>query len=297
MRRAYVVINPVAGGSEPDAIEGALEVHFRRPAWSYECYRTRGDERLPEVIGSALPRDFDLFVAAGGDGTVSGVAGALVRSDKPLGVLPVGTGNALAQDLGIPQELDRAAALLAGEHAYRAIDAFSVEGRFFILNVSAGLSARMMDETSVQEKRLVGALAYVWSGAEELADLDLHEFEVTVDGQRSRLRAVDVLALNSGVMGFATASWGSENQLDDGLAEVYALQPRRPLDLVQFAWRRLLQRPVQERRVRQWYARQRVAIDSESPLPVQGDGDVFGTTPIEIRLVPHAVRVVVPTGV
>jgi predicted polyphosphate/ATP-dependent NAD kinase len=120
--KALVVLNPVAGNSDASIVRQALEENLGNGDWYYEIYETTGQERLADVVRAALGQDFDVFVAAGGDGTVSGVVNGLIHSKHPLGIIPVGTGNTLARELDIPLNIEDALGILIGEHEVRTID-------------------------------------------------------------------------------------------------------------------------------------------------------------------------------
>jgi diacylglycerol kinase family enzyme len=121
--RVFVVLNPVAGTSAPTDVRQTLETLFTEHGRQCSVYETSGDDdALTAELEQARQDGYDLVVAAGGDGTVSLVASNLVGSDIPLGILPVGTANVLALELGIPQTLEQVAALFIGEHQVRELD-------------------------------------------------------------------------------------------------------------------------------------------------------------------------------
>ncbi len=294
MRNLYVILNPVAGNSQPDLLREMLQRRFSSVEQRYELYETREDDRLVDIVHRALEQGFDLVVAGGGDGTVSGVADGLAHQDVPLGILPVGTGNALAHDLGIPMEPEAALDLLLGEHSVRRIDALKIDDRFFVLNASVGISAEIMQDTTSDVKRRFGRLAYLWNALLKLFGLERYPFTLTIDGQDTQLRATEIMVLNSGAIGTPYLHWGIDIQLDDGQVGVYALRPRTVWDLFRMGANLLLGRGKGHPGMRHFDATQRIAIQADRPLQVQGDGEVIGHTPVEIQIVPGAVRVVVP---
>ncbi len=295
MKDLFVVLNPVAGNSEPDVLQELLHRRCAESGCTYDLHETRKDERVADVVHEALGRGFDVVVAAGGDGTVSGVADGLADQDVPLGILPVGTGNALAHDLGIPMEAEGALDLLLGEHSLRRIDALRIEDRFFVLNASVGISAEIMQETTSDVKRRFGRLAYLWNALRKLFGLERYHFILTIDGQETRLRATEIMVLNSGAIGTPYLQWGIEIRLDDGQVGVYALRPRTVWDLFRMGANLLLGREKGNPGIRHFEARQCIAIRVDRALQVQGDGEVIGHTPVEIEVVPNAVWVVAPS--
>ena len=131
-----VVFNPRAGSAQRARIESLLQAHFaERKIELLEC---ADEDQMRALLAPWLTRGVHLVVAAGGDGTVSAVAGALVNSDVPLGILPVGTGNVLVRELDIPVKVEQAAQLLAGRFDVRRLDAIEVGERAYLLAVSVG---------------------------------------------------------------------------------------------------------------------------------------------------------------
>jgi diacylglycerol kinase (ATP) len=292
--KAFVVLNPVAGNSDVNIVRQALEEHLGNGDWHYEIYETTGQERLADVVSVALDQGFDVFVAAGGDGTVSGVVNGLAHSNHPLAIIPVGTGNTLARELDIPLDVEDALAILVGEHEVRTIDAIQIGDRFFVLNVGVGVSAVMMRDTHREDKRRLGLIAYLWMGLKKLIDWQVHRFDVVVDDQEDTFRASEVVVANSGAIGDPAFRWWPQVRLDDGRLDVCVVRARNAIDCLKLAWSVLLGRQRHDSNMRCLRADQSVVITAGQPLPVQGDGELIGHTPVQVDVVPGAVQVIVP---
>ena len=102
MKKVFIIQNPVAGTQPAEDVVAAIEDYFKAQECEFKIHQTEEDENVAEIVARAKTEGFDLFVAAGGDGTVSDVATELVGGKIPMAILPVGTGNALARDLNIP---------------------------------------------------------------------------------------------------------------------------------------------------------------------------------------------------
>jgi diacylglycerol kinase (ATP) len=292
--KAFVVLNPVAGNSDVNIVRQALEEHLGNGNWRYEIYETTGQERLADVVSVALDQGFDVFVAAGGDGTVSGVVNGLAHSNHPLAIIPVGTGNTLARELDIPLDVEDALAILVGEHEVRTIDAIQIGDRFFVLNVGVGVSAVMMRDTGRENKRRLGLIAYLWTGLKKLIGWQAHRFAVVVAGQEDTFRASEVVVANSGAIGDPAFRWGAQVRLDDGRLDVCVVRARNGIDYLRLAWGVLLGRQKHDPNMRCLSADRRIVITADRPLPVQGDGEFIGHTPVHVDVVPGAVQVIVP---
>ncbi len=291
----YVVLNPVAGNADAESINEALARAFGESGDRYQLYRTTGDENLPELVRSALSRGFARVIAAGGDGTVSGVANGVATSGVPIGIIPVGTGNALARELQIPLDLQEAVQLITGEHAVRTLDAMEVtDGSLYVLNIGIGITSLTMRDTERAHKRRFGNVAYVWTGLKKLSGLGLQPFTILVDDRRYVLRAAEVVISNAGIVGLEHFRWGPDVRPDDQTLEVCTIRARTLIDYLRVVWSLMTDGRRSNPHVSCLRASRQIAVESNRPLPVQADGEVIGRTPIQVQVVPRAVKVIVP---
>jgi diacylglycerol kinase (ATP) len=293
MRRALVVLNPIAGSADADMIRQACEAHSARGLFC-EIHETTPGVLIAETVRAAVSNDFDLCVAAGGDGTVAAVASGLVHTGVPLGIIPIGTGNVLARELGIPLEVEAALSLLAGTHATRTIDAMQVGEQVFLLAIGVGISAIMMRDTHRRAKRLLGRAAYLWTGFRALFGIQPRRFDLIVDGQRSRPRAAEIMVTNSAIVGDPLVRWGPHVLLDDGCVDVCLIRARTAMDYVRIARNLLVGRRKRDPHLSFLRSSRSIVISTSRPLPVQADGEFIGQTPVQIKVVPQAVSVIVP---
>jgi diacylglycerol kinase (ATP) len=294
-RRLFVALNPRGGHADPGAVRQALANHFRPPMWELDIHEVAEDEDLAPVVRKAVEAGADAVAAAGGDGTVSSVANGLVGTRVPLAILPVGTGNSLARELGLPLSLDRACALIAGDHQVRTIDLMRVGQRHYCLNVSAGLSAQTMRDTTGESKHRYGMVAYIITGLRALAGFQPSRFDLEIDGHRVSSRASDVLVANGSTPVQALVRPGLSTQLDDGRLLIYVIRGRTLLDYAITAWVMLWGLERRERRVQVFEASHTVTLEARPPAVVQADGEGIGETPVTISLVRQALRVIVPS--
>jgi YegS/Rv2252/BmrU family lipid kinase len=291
--KAFVVLNPAAGQEIHQSVREALAEHFGPSRIEYEVHETRKGDKIGEIVRARLRDGIDLVVAAGGDGTVSDVIDGLTGSPIPLGIIPTGTGNLVARDLGIPNEIDEAVGLIAGAPRSRKIDAMRIGERVFVLNISAGYSASVISGTTQGNKHRFGRIAYVWAMVSKMFTSRPRGLVVTVDGIGHEYRAFEVAIMNCGMLAKMLYPKGPEIRIDDGRLDVFVLGMRTIRDYPRDIFGILTGRHA-IRVSRYLKANRGVAIRSDVPLPVQADGDIIGTTPIEVELLPGAVTVLVP---
>jgi len=179
------------------------------------------------------------------------------------------------------------------------VDALKVGGRFFFSNVSVGVSPRMMKDTSSDEKKRFGALAYIWTLLTRASIFRSHHYELTIDGQkrRRRIRAVEILASSTTLLQKPPFIFGPPETLSDGQFEVYVITARTLLDYLRIIWARI-SGSGRSAKLFHWSGRKSIRIDSHrSPQLVQADGEVIGKTPLDAEMVPRALPVIVPASV
>jgi len=208
--------------------------------------------------------------------------------------VPMGTGNLVAREMGVPIDIEAAVALLAGAHTFRRIDAMRIGSRTFLLNAGVGINAEVIDQTSRLGKSLFGRSAYVGTAVWKVLQAKPQRIEVTVDGNARVFEATDVAISNCGILAKALNPNGPDIRADDGQIDVGILCMKTPLE---YPWYYVL-RWVAPRRVNrvmnEFVARKQVPIRSDAPIVVQADGDIVGTTPVDIEVLPSALAVAVP---
>lgn len=244
---------------------------------------------------SAGPVTFDAVLTLGGDGTAMEVATALAEfpDAPPLGVIAQGTANILARTLGIPMNPVRAVdALRAAEVV--TIDLGVLEGGpAFAIGLGIGLDATMIAGASTNLKRRIGFLAYGFSALAAGLRLERFSATVTVDGTPHVVEASSILVANFGSVLGDLLCFGDEIGHQDGVLDVCVYSPRSYVDALRIFWRMLRGGMRCDQNVRILRGRN-IRIDTDRPRPMQADGDLIGSTPAIVRVLPRAVRVLVP---
>lgn len=277
-RRVAVVINP-SKLEDPVGFRQQLnrladERGWRKPLW----FETTVDDAGHAMAKQALEAKADLVIAAGGDGTVRVVCGELAGTGVPVGIVPVGTGNLLARNLGLP--LDPATAIrvaLGGRD--RQIDLVRVRGdrlptdRFAVM-AGLGMDAAVVGEAPAMLKAKLGWPAYVVSLSRNLS-FPAVRVDIKIDDRRPiRMRARMVVVGNVGTL-HAGLPLLPDASPDDGLLDVVVLAPRRITEWPQLAWRVLSRSKAQDDRLSHWTGK-KVVVRALEACNRQLDGDVVG---------------------
>lgn len=292
--RAFVVLNPVAGRTSAEELRGILIETFEQHGWECTILETTADCDLTSQLRQAIADGCEMIVAAGGDGTVSMVAATLVDTEVPLGILPAGSTNVMAIELGIPADLRQAAQLLINDHRKTKIDAMEINGKHYVVSVGIGFYAVVVGETPREAKRRLGRLAYTGTMLGRLFNAPSYRFTIVIDGTRRVIRAWQVLIANAGTVGAPPFRWGPNISPNDAELDVCVFKVRNTVDYLRLLWQIVLRTRKRGANIRYFRAREQVNISADQPVSVQADGEIIGTTPVRIKVVPQAVTVVVP---
>ncbi len=296
MARALLITNPVAARTT-DRVLRKIEQVFVDAGWGIDVRVTTRHRDARIFAEEAVSSGVDVVAVFGGDGTSMQAAAALVGTDVPLGLLPGGTGNLLAANLGLPANPVRAAKVIIGGAPGR-IDLGRLENlagvRHFAVAAGAGIDARVMIETSAVMKRRWGTMAYVAKTLQLLPKVESRLFRVTVDGVSHELEAAMLLVANCAMLIPPVLSLGNHISPVDGLLDIVVVQARSMAGGVRAVWDLVRDAKgtfgqdvfIARRRGRE------VAVEVVGGVqPVQLDGDGGGETPFTIAVVPAALQV------
>jgi diacylglycerol kinase (ATP) len=218
-------------------------------------------------------------------------APALLATGLPLGVLPLGTANDLARSLGIPDTPEDAAAIILAGRT-RAIDLGTVNGIPFFNVASLGLSVAVTKRLSGIMKRRFGMLAYPLAAGLTIMQSRRFRVTLTADGEDISTTTLQIAVGNGRFYGGGNLVEANA-EIDDGVLDVYSLEPR--------AWWRLLVmarafRAGEHHKLREVrsLACRTLSVRTKHPHDVSADGEIITTTPAEFAVLPKAVRVFVP---
>lgn len=290
----FVVLNPVAGMVVPSRTEKRINTWCEQHGWTCEIYLTRENEDLTRVVKKALAHGCQAVVAAGGDGTISGVAAGMLGSSVPMVIAPLGTGNLLAGDLGVPFDISRALGVLEAGGRLLMLDAVQVGQHICVLNAGLGFTSALIKNTERQAKRKYGFLAYIVGGLRALFGAQPHMFRLMVDNKRLRINASEIHIACGGLFGIQVSLEDVRVVPDDGRVDIFVIKARTLSDYLEVLFYILRGKPRRARKMVYLQAAEVIEIDCEQKLPFQGDGEVLCDTPVKLRVLPNAIPVLVP---
>ena len=251
---------------------------------------TREPGHAKELAAKAVDQGYKTIVAAGGDGTLNEVVNGIGTAPVQFGVLPVGTMNVFALELGIPASLPKAWEVIRSGRT-RRVDLAQANGQYFIQLAGVGLDAQIVSETDWDLKRNWGPLSYLLTGS-LIAGRKPPRLEVIADGGEP-VHGCFVLVGNGRYYGgpFEIFKGG---RLDDGMLDVYIFQKMSHFDMMRYFHGVLFQShdrlpDVKTLRVKSLH------VACEDPIPVEVDGELLGRTPVVFQVLPGALTVLVPS--
>ncbi|MCB2202954.1 diacylglycerol kinase family lipid kinase [bacterium] len=294
-KRALLFYNKKAGQSTDEGKLKLIREHLEEHAFTVETeFVPQPSKQLRKRVRQAAKDGVDIVLAAGGDGTVSMVADAVVGTYLPLGVLPLGTGNLLAKELKNPVRLEMALELVTSEDWQPfKIDVIEADGHHYLMNISAGVSSRVMKETRSEEKQRYGVFAYLGHFFQQILGLKLQRFEISCDSdETSSFMASEVLVTNGRTIALDPLEWADNIYINDGKLDLFIIRAANGLDILRFIISIFSKKTWRNPIIHHVTIEKKCTINSSNPLPVQADGDAVGQTPINIKVLHQAVTIV-----
>lgn len=224
-----LIINPVSGTESKKHIPEEVAGAFDQRKYDLFIRITGYPDHATEIAREAAENKYKYVLVAGGDGTVNEVAKALVHSDTALGIIPFGSGNGLARELGIPMDTEKAINIILQSHT-RTIDYGIANGHIFFCTCGFGFDAFISDRFAEGKKR--GPLGYVRNILESVVDFRSEEYEITYDGGTITENAFILTCANASQYG-NDAHIAPGASMDDGMINVSILKPLNALEIPQ----------------------------------------------------------------
>lgn len=289
-KHVQVVINPAAGNNEP--ILNTLNDVFKEYDlhWDVSITHKPGDgERLAKA---AIDAGADLVAAYGGDGTQGEVARGMANTGVPMAVLPGGTANALAMGLGIPFDLPSAVRTIFTSRV-EPIDLGEANGFTFILRADVGMSTRVAQQANRELKDRFGLLAYVLAGLQAFGQPELIKFSLTIDGEQIEAEGIACIVTNHNELGGLGLKFTPNVSASDGVLDAFVVKDTGSVLAAAANQLALGESDDVPPGLLHWRGKE-FLVETEKPQDYSLDGDEHGQTPLTVRVMHHALHVLVP---
>ena len=286
MNKTLVIFNPTARSERAGKLRCKIEALPSNPI--VRLTTSCGDAR--RLAAEAAAEGFDTIVAAGGDGTVNEVANGIAESRATLGILPVGTMNVFASEIGIPQgNLERAWDVIQQGHT-RPLDLPEANGHYFIQLAGVGLDAAVVQQTTTESKKALGPLSYLLTLAQVAA---VKPPSLVIEGDGIPRREGRFVLIGNGRLYGGPFPLFKKANLNDGLLDIVVFKNQSHWDVVRYFQAIAFGTHLTLHDV-EYFQASSVQVRSTDEVPIELDGEVCGVLPCEFRISPNKLSVLTP---
>jgi diacylglycerol kinase (ATP) len=282
-----VILNPTAGNLET-VRDWQERVESIARGWPILITAHPGEAEA--LARRAVGEGFGRIVAAGGDGTVNQVANGIAGSNSALGILPMGTVNVFAMELGLPSD-DLALCwdvIEAGN--MRLVDLPSANQKYFVQLGGIGLDAQAVKETSLAFKRSLGPLSYLISAAHIAARQPPKLF---IQSENACAREGSFILVGNGRLYGGPFPFFKQAVIDDGLLDVVVFKRLGYLEIIKYLHDVVFSSDIRVPEI-EYFQTRHLSVTSEQDVPLELDGELAGNCPVEFQMHEKAIRVLAP---
>jgi YegS/Rv2252/BmrU family lipid kinase len=282
-----IILNPAADS------ERALRKQAQVESLARDCVvcATTYTGEAEAMARRGVAEGFEKIVAAGGDGTINEVVNGLAGSGTTLGLLPIGTMNVFANELGLPtHDLELCWEIVKGDST-RAVDLPKANQKFFVQLAGVGLDAQVVKETSSQLKRNFGPLSYVISALQIAARTPPKLF---IQSEDASIEEGSFVLIGNGRLYGGPFPFFKHAVLDDGLLDVIVFKQLGYLEIIKYLQDVIFSSEIRVPEIEYFQTRQ-LRVESDQSVPVELDGELVGNCPVEFSLENRSLRVLVPS--
>ena len=286
MNNTVVILNPAARSERANRWRARVE------SLAHGCTvcTTTAPGEAETLARHAVQEGFEKIIAAGGDGTIHEVVNGLANSTATLGLLPIGTVNVFAMELGLPSNnLDLCWDIIQGDHT-RLVDLPSANEKYFVQLAGVGLDAQVVKETSARLKRNFGPLSYLISAAQVASRRPPRLF---IESEDTSVEEGSFVLVGNGRRYGGPFPFFKQAVIDDGLLDVVIFKQLGYLEIIKYLQDVFFSSEIRLPEV-EYFQTRALRVTSEQPVPVELDGELVGNCPVEFQMRERALRVLAP---
>ena len=288
MNNTAIILNPAAGSEQAERWRERIE----SIASGCTLFTTSRSGEAEVMARHAAEKGFKKIAAAGGDGTINEVVNGLAGSNAVLGLLPLGTVNVFAIELGLPaNNLEFCWEVIQGDNM-RFVDLPSANGKYFVQLAGVGLDAQVVKETSLAFKRNFGPLSYLISAAQIAAREPPRLF---IESESASVNEASFVLVGNGRHYGGPFPFFKQAVLDDGLLDVVAFKRLGYLDIIKYLQDVVFSSDIRVPEV-EYFQTRNLRITSDQDVPVELDGELVGICPVDFQIRQKALRVLAPAA-
>ncbi len=230
-QKIYFLVNPISGGKNKDNFHSLVNANINSDLYDYDIEEWGDNDSVEQMVGKALAKNFDIIVAAGGDGTINQVASQLAGTEKLMGIIPMGSGNGFARHNGIPMNTEKALQLL-NRPTLKKVDTVLINNQRYVNVAGIGFDAHIGYLFATAASR--GFKTYTKIVMKELSSFKPENYTLTIDGKEYQEDAFLISVTNGSQWG-NNATIAPHASTRDGLMDVVVMKPFKFYDVPQLA--------------------------------------------------------------
>lgn len=290
--RLKIIVNPSAGRFKNSLHLRKLQKYLRNRGVTNHIVFTREPGDAIKAARKVSDEGYDAVAICGGDGTLREVIAGVIGKNIPIGIIPLGTGNVIAADLGIPKDPFKACDLIIRGRT-RKIDVGKNGDSYFMIAAGAGYDCEVVAQVDLQIKQKVGRLAYIASAIKLLRKYKPIRFKVESDIFNGTIKAIAIVVANSPRYG-GYFSLKKEAKIDDGLLDVIVIKGRGWFDILRIFTRVLVKSKLTPYDIFTFRSK-KVRLESEREgVSFHNDSDVAGELPQSFEVIEEGVSIYIP---
>ena len=287
-----IIINPLSGGASP--AKGRKRAELAADALAKcgeeaDIFVTEGRGHARELAAAEAKRGARLVIAWGGDGTINEVVNGLAGASVTLGLLPIGTMNVFATELGLPVHDLEFCWSIVKSNSTRSVDLPKANQKFFVQLAGVGLDAQVVKETSSQLKRDFGPLSYLISAAQIAAR---QPPRLLIQSEDASIDEGSFVLVGNGRLYGGPFPFFKQAVIDDGLLDVIVFKRLGYLEIIKYLQDVVFSSDIHVPEI-EYFQTRRLRVDSDQSVPVELDGELVGNCPVEFSLHEQSLRVLV----
>jgi YegS/Rv2252/BmrU family lipid kinase len=286
LKDTVVILNPAARGSRAHRLRAQVESLTRG---AILCATSRSGE-AEALARHAVAEGFGKIVAAGGDGTINEIVNGIAGKNVALGLLPLGTMNVFASELGLPaNDLSRCWEIIR-ENRIRPVDLPSANGKHFVQLGGVGLDAQAVKETSRAFKRNFGPLSYMISAAQIASRAPPR---LRIESENAVTEEGSFVLVGNGRLYGGRFPFFKQAVIDDGLLDVVVFKRLNYIEIIRYLQNVIFTPQITSPEV-EYFQTRRLRVSSDENVPVEIDGELIGNCPVEFKIRAGGLHVLAP---